>query len=143
MKNMSIILLGCSLCGCAVATVPISTSATTPVPQSQIINAAYQTSEPGDAHIIVKRDTGFYGSACDFLVRVQGTVLAALKPGQRIDLYVKPGNYILGASQGCGRTAVIEVEADVAADQLKTFRLEIDGMLGDSDTFRFMPTENN
>lgn len=143
MKKSSIILLGCALSGCAVATTPISTAATTPVPQSQIINSAYQTSEPGDAHIIVKRDAGFLGSGCDSLVRVQGTVLAALKPGQRIDIYVKPGDYILGASEGCGQKAVVEVEAQVAAGELKTFRLESDGTLGDAITFRFMPTEND
>lgn len=143
MKNVPIVLLGCSLCGCAVATAPISTSATTPVPQSQIINTAYQTSEPGDARIIVKRDTGFFASGCDFLVRVQGKVLAALKPGQRIDLYLKPGDYILGASQGCGQKAVVEVEANVTDGELKTYRLEMDGQLGESGTFRFMATTNN
>lgn len=129
--------------GCAVSTTPINTLATKPVPQSQIVNTAYQTPEPGDAHIIVKRDSGFFGSGCDFLVRVQGTVLAALKPGERIDLYLKPGDYILGASQGCGQTAVVEVEANVTAGELKTYRLEMDGQLGESGTFRFMPTTND
>ena len=143
MKNVAIVLLGCALSGCAVSTVPISTAATTPVPQSQIINTEYQASEPSDAHIIVKLDAGFFAGGCDFLVRVQGTVLAALRPGQRIDLYVKPGNYILGASQGCGQTAVVEVEANVAAGELKTYRLEIDGQLGESGTFRFMATIND
>lgn len=140
---LNLVLLGCALSGCAVATTPISTAATTPVPQSQIINTAYQTPESGDAHIIVKRDAGFLGSGCDSLVRVQGTVLAALRPGQRIDLYVKPGSYILGASEGCGQKAVIEIEAQVTAGELKTFRLESDGTLGDAITFRFMPTANN
>jgi hypothetical protein len=131
------------LVGCAVSTTPISTLATKPVPQSQIVNTAYQTPEPGDAHIIVKRDGGLFGSGCDFLVRIQGTVLASLKPGERIDLYVKPGDYILGASEGCGQKAVVEVEAQVTSGELKTYRLELDGTLGDNATFRFMPTAND
>lgn len=149
MRGQSIIHLlataisGVVLVGCAVSTTPMSTLASKPVPQDQIVNSAYQIPEPGDAHIVVKRDGGFYASGCDFLVRVQGTVLAALKAGERIDLYVKPGNYILGASEGCGHTAVVEVEAQVTAGELKTYRLEVDGTLGDSGTFRFMPTANN
>ena len=91
----------------------------------------------------MKRDSSFFGSGCDFLVRVQSKVLASLKPGEQIDLYVKPGDYILGASEGCGRTAVIEVEAQVTTGELKTYRLELDGTLGESGTFRFMPTAND
>lgn len=140
---LAVALATCLTCGCAVSTTRVKTSATTPVPESRIVNTDYQTPEPGDAHIIIKRDAGFFASGCDFLVSVQGTSLAALRPAERIDLYLKPGDYILGASQGCGQTAVIEVEANVKADELKTYRLEMDGQLGEAATFRIMPTEND
>lgn len=69
--------------------------------------------------------------------------LTVLMPAERIDLYVKPGRYILGASQGCGQDAIIEVEANVAAGELRTYRLELDGRFADNATFRFMPTTND
>lgn len=140
---LAVVLATTSLSACAVSTTKIPTAATTPVPSSQIVNTAYQTLEPGDAHVIIKRDGGFFAGGCDFRVSVQGTLLATLRPAERIDLYLKPGDYILGASQGCGQDAVVEVEAKVATGDLKTYRLEIDGQLGEAGTFRFMPTTND
>lgn len=127
--------------GC-VSTSPVANSATTPVPQERRFSNDYSAAEPGGAHVIVKRDAGFVGSGCDFVVKVQGTPLASLRPSERIDLYLKPGHYILGATEGCGHTAVIEVETQVAAGDLRTYRLELDGELDESMTFRFMPTTN-
>jgi len=136
-------LSACLLSGCAISTTPIRNSAATPVPHERIFSVAYETPEAGDAHIIVKRDGGLYGYACDFTVRINGSLLAVLRPAERIDLYLKPGSYILGASQGCGQSAVVEIEAQVQAGDIKTYRLAVDGQFGESGTFRFMPTESD
>jgi len=80
-----------AISGCAISTSKVSNSATTPVPPERILSRAYQTPEDGDAHVIVKRDAGFLSSGCDFRVRLQGTLLAALRPAERLDLYLKPG----------------------------------------------------
>lgn len=137
------VFAACAIAGCAISTSKVSNAATSPVPRERIINSAYQTPESGDAHVIIKRDSGIWSAGCDFRVRVQGTLLATLWPAERLDLYLKPGTYILGASEGCGHTAVIEIEAQVAAGDLRTYRLELDGELGENRTIRFVPTTND
>jgi hypothetical protein len=107
------------LAGCAV----LRDGPPTAVPPDRIENRAYQTPEPGDAHVIVERDNSFYAGGCDFRVLIQGTQLARIRPTEWLDLYLKPGSYILGATQGCGHSAVTEAKIQVQADEEKTYQL--------------------
>jgi hypothetical protein len=93
------------------------------VPTERIENRAYQTPEPGDAHVIVVRDNSFYAGGCDFSVLVQGTLLAKIRPTEWLDLYLRPGTYTLGATRGCGHDTVIETEIQVKAGEEKTYQL--------------------
>lgn len=113
------LLVASLLAGCAVFrdTPPAA------VPPERIENHAYQTPEPGDAHVIVERDNSFYAAGCDFQVLVQGTLLARIRTAEWLDLYLKPGTYTLGATQGCGHDSVTEAKMQVQAGEEKTYQV--------------------
>jgi hypothetical protein len=118
--HLLVCLLATSLlAGCAV----LRDAPPTAVPPDRIESRAYLTPEPGDAHVIVERDNSLYAGGCDFRVLIQGTQLARIRPTEWLDLYLKPGIYILGATRGCGHDTVTEAKIQVQADEEKTYQL--------------------
>lgn len=108
-----------SLAGCAMFRDPPLAR----VPPERIDNSAYQTPEPGDAHVIVERDNSFYAGGCDFRLLIQGTILARIRTSEWIDLYMRPGPYTLGVTQGCGHDTVTEMQIHVQSGEEKTYKV--------------------
>ncbi|GLC92929.1 hypothetical protein Tamer19_23370 [Cupriavidus sp. TA19] len=81
---------------CACSTTPITATKAAPAPSERL--SGLQTPPPGDfATLIVTRDEGFYGSACDTVLSVDGKEVGRLRSGEVARFYAKPGPIILGA----------------------------------------------
>ena len=70
-----------ALVGCA--TKPVSNEQATPVPEKQIISTALLEKRDGTGEVIIKRDSGFFGSACFSRVYVDGKEVADLGTAQK------------------------------------------------------------
>ncbi|MBI1976150.1 MAG: hypothetical protein HYS56_01415 [Candidatus Omnitrophica bacterium] len=129
--------------GCA--TTPVSYSEARPVPLKRVFAPQFLTERAETVKITVKRDSGFTGSACTFSVFLDGSLIAELRGGERVDLYVKPGDHVLSTRVkrnpfyplwGCGSLGTAEVEVIVIVGQWKSYRIG----LGQGGTLQFSPT---
>lgn len=81
---------------CACSSTPVTASKAAPTPSERL--SGLQTPPPGEfATLVVTRDEGFYGSACDTVLSVDGKEVGRLKSGEVARFYAKPGAIILGA----------------------------------------------
>jgi hypothetical protein len=100
-----------SLTACATTPLTINQAAT--VPETRILapQLLAQTSNTGS--LVVKRDSGFMGSACTIRVFVDAVPVADLKPAEKVELFVPLGEHsVVVTSNGiCGggtsETAVV------------------------------------
>ncbi|MBB3806381.1 hypothetical protein FHR51_002533 [Xanthomonas arboricola] len=93
MKKIPIFAAVIALTACA--TKPVSDTSAIPVPADRAF--LYQTALPDGGTLVVTRDAGFQGSACDVGVLIDGKDAARLKPGERVTFNLPPGEVILGA----------------------------------------------
>jgi hypothetical protein len=110
------------LAGCA--TTAVDTSEASPVPPDRLFGGEALTGRPGKASVIVKRDTGFQGSACFLRILVDATPAADLGRGEKVVLHLWPGSHVLSVSAKglCGGKGA-ETKAALAAGQTATFRV--------------------
>ncbi|SOZ34866.1 hypothetical protein [Cupriavidus neocaledonicus] len=81
---------------CACSSTPVPASKAAPTPSERL--SGLQTPPPGEfATLVVTRDEGFYGSACDTVLSVDGKEVGRLRSGEVARFYAKPGAIILGA----------------------------------------------
>jgi hypothetical protein len=115
----SLILVGCS-------TSPISSSQADPVPAERL--SAYQSKPSGQfGTLIVTRDTGFTGAACNTLFYIDGKKSAEVGSGETARFFVPAGERVIGVNSTsmCGgglkeRSLVMETGST------KKFRISID-----------------
>ncbi|MDB5995273.1 MAG: hypothetical protein JWP42_2409 [Pseudomonas sp.] len=119
------------LAGCA--TSPISADHADPVPKSRI----YAFDNKADAQIVVTRDSGLYGSGCNYRLFIDGTLAAEFASGEVAKFGVKPGSHILGIkpSAACGGWGLVEREVQVGAGESVRRRITLSG-----DSFDISPT---
>lgn len=101
MKNvLTITALSILLAGCA--STPVSNRDAKP--SSKILSDAFSQKQVGHASLIVKRDTGFGGSACSSRVYLNGVAVVDLDTGEYYKAYIQPGDYIISAQPNgvCG-----------------------------------------
>ena len=79
----------------------------TPVPDAKLGSAysKYQTPTDETARIIVVRDTGPGGFPITSQFFINGELVAKMRHGQSITLYMKPGEYSLGFNAGFLKSA--------------------------------------
>lgn len=108
------------LSGCA--TQPVTFAQAKPVPPSRLIAAG-----SGDASILIKRDSGFVGGACNTRIYMNGTLSALLGAGEVVQLRSKPGAAIIGAEPDgmCGGN-LKELAATLDPTKDNRFRVLID-----------------
>jgi hypothetical protein len=111
------------LAGCA--TTPTPSSEADPVPNARLFG--YQKPGNGDAILIVTRDKGFVGSACNTTVSIDGKKSAEIGSGETVRFFVPAGDHIVGASS-CG-SGLKEREAIIKAGSTKKFRISIDSAM--------------
>lgn len=95
MKKNIIVICMIALTGCA--TKPVTNEQAKDVPNKQIINVSLLSEKVGTGKVIIKRDSGFAGSACMTRVYVDGVELADLDTSQKIVLYPNIGEHIFSA----------------------------------------------
>lgn len=87
------------LAGCA--TEPVSTAQAANVPASRVFDASLLTARPGASPIVIKRDSGMSGAACNVKIFVNGSAVADLATSEKITLHMPPGRHMLGARHNC------------------------------------------
>lgn len=110
-----------TLAGCVL----LSGCATTPIDSRSAPAAASSMGTPFDGAglIVVVRDSGLMGSACSHMVFMDGTDAGSLSTGQRLNLYVHPGDHMLGLKVPlvCGG-ATLEAAVSIAVGERKAYR---------------------
>jgi len=92
------LLISAGICGLlsGCATSPVSYSEAVPVPTERILSRDLATARPDTGHITVSRDSGLMGAACTSRVFVDGKPIALMRNGERVDVYIEPGDHVLG-----------------------------------------------
>ncbi|PHM67151.1 hypothetical protein [Xenorhabdus kozodoii] len=122
MKKIALVAAAFFIVGCA--TTPVSNESAKPVPEKQIIQRDLLVKKEGTGKVIIKRDSGFIGSACLSRVYVDGKELADLDPAQKIEIYPKVGRHIFSAkSKGICGGGMSEQEGRVTEDEMLTYRI--------------------
>jgi type IV pilus biogenesis protein CpaD/CtpE len=97
---VAFVLLSLTAC----ATTPLTINQAAAVPETRILapQLLAQTSNTGS--LVVKRDSGFMGSACTIRVFVDAVPVADLKPAEKVELFVGFGEHsVVATSNGiCG-----------------------------------------
>jgi hypothetical protein len=100
-----------SLTGCA--TTPVTINQASTVPSSRILAPQLVSQTSNTGILIVKRDSGFMGSACTIRVFVDAVPVADLAPSEKVELYVPLGEHSVVVSPngicggGTSETAVV------------------------------------
>jgi hypothetical protein len=90
------VILTLSLTACA--THPVSIQQASAVPSSRILAPQLLSQAQYTGSLIIKRDTGFMGSACTIRVFVNTVPVADLAPAEKVELFVPFGEYVVGAT---------------------------------------------
>lgn len=119
------------LAGCM--TSPISANRADPVPHSRL----YAFGGNAGGQIVVTRDSGLYGSGCNYRLYIDGTLSAEFASGEVARFGVKPGKHILGIkpSSACGGFGLVEREVEVGSGESVRRRITLSG-----DAFDISPT---
>ena len=88
----------------ACATTPLTVDQASAVPSSRILAPQLVTQRANTGILVVKRDSGFMGSACTIRVFLDAVPVADLKPSEKVELYVPLGEHsVVVTSNGiCG-----------------------------------------
>ncbi len=108
--------------GCATEPIPVDKAIE--VKSSAVYAPQLLEARPNTGKVIVKRDTGFVGSAADLYVMVDGVRAADLQTGEKVSFYLDAGSHILSLSNWAGTmTDLSETSATVADGQALIFRV--------------------
>ncbi|MDV2864953.1 putative periplasmic lipoprotein [Phytobacter ursingii] len=122
MKKSFVALAIIFLAGCA--TKPVSNEQAKAVPQQQIFNKELLVKKQGTGEVVIKRDTGFMGSACLTRVYVDGKDVADLDTAQKVVVYPVVGEHIISAwPKGICGGGMSEQSAKVESDRILMFRI--------------------
>ncbi|UJR53782.1 hypothetical protein [Dickeya zeae] len=114
--------------GCA--TTPVSNNDAKAVPEKRIISKSSQIKNPGEATLIVKRDTGFAGSGCNIVVYLDSLAIAELDTGEKVTFYAQAGDHVLSAKHSSICVAGLkEVGITLKENDKKTYRIGFGGNL--------------
>ena len=123
------------LSGCA--TQPISNSSAIEAPMNRILDRQFLQPATGTGEVIIKRDSGFGGSACSSRIFVDGRPVADIRVSEKIVLYLPEGDHILSAwPNGICGGGMTEVRAVIKAGVQSSFRVGY----GSNGDFSINPT---
>jgi len=98
----------------ACATTPLTVGQTAAVPETRILAPQRVAQAANTGSLVVKRDSGFMGSACTIRVFVDAVPVADLKPAERVEVFVGFGEHSVAVSPtgvlcggGTSETAVV------------------------------------
>jgi hypothetical protein len=125
--NMKRLLLTSMVALVSCATEPMPTSAAVAVPLERIFNPALTKQRPGTGSLIVKRDPGFKGSICAFRLHEGGKLFAEILPGEKVQIYLAPGDHIIGLKTDMMCDNNIEASVTLTEGQTRTYRAGMGG----------------
>ncbi len=82
----------------ACATTPLTINQAVAVPESRILAPAFLAQASNTGSLVVKRDSGFMGSACTIRVFVDAVPVADLRPAEKVELFVALGEHSVVAT---------------------------------------------
>jgi hypothetical protein len=96
------VFLALSVTACA--TRPVTIYQAHAVPPSRILAPQWSSQAPYTGSLIIKRDSGFMGSACTIRVFIDAVPVADLAPSEKVELFVSLGEHVVGATSNgiCG-----------------------------------------
>ena len=102
MRFLVLFLMLLSLAACA--TTPLTINQAAAVPETRILAPQLLAQASNTGSLVVKRDSGFMGSACTIRVFVDAVPVADLKSAERVELFVALGEHsVVATSNGiCG-----------------------------------------
>ena len=116
----------------ACATSPITVQQASAVPSSRVLAPQWISQTPYTGSLVVKRDSGFMGSACTIRVFVDAVPVADLATAEKVELFVPLGEHVVGATSTnsfCGGGAA-EAAVVIAPERQKILRIA-SGQSGD------------
>ena len=124
------VCVGLSLSACATSPVAINQAAA--VPSSRILAPQYLAPAQYTGSLIIKRDGGFMGSACNVRVFVGAVPVADLAPSEKVELFVPLGEHVVAAASSssfCGG-GISEAAVIITPEHQKILRVA-SGQSGD------------
>ena len=128
---MQLLALSILLFLAACATTPISVEQASVVPTSRILAAQMLARAPYTGSLVIKRDSGFMGSACTIRVFVDGVPVADLDSAEKVEVFVSLGEHIVGVtSTGICGGGTAEAAVNIAPERQRILRIA-SGQSGD------------
>jgi len=124
------VVLTVSLTACA--TSPVTINQASAVPSARILAPQLLSQAQYTGSLVIKRDSGFMGSACTVRIFLGALPVADLAPSEKIELFVPIGEHIVVAtsiSSFCGG-GVSEAAVVIAPERQKILRVA-SGQSGD------------
>lgn len=120
-KLLSIAVPVLFIAGCS--TSPISSDEASKIPPSRV----YAFSQKAESKLVVTRDTGILGAACNYKIYIDGKLSAEIGSGETVSFGLKPGNHILGiaAAPPCGGAGLRESDVTIASGETAKRRVYI------------------
>jgi hypothetical protein len=126
--SIAAFMLCVAISGCATSHVPPDQASD--VPTDRITNRKYlapeadRTSSPS----LFVRDSGLYGAGVTIYLFINGVEVAGFRPSERLQLYLYPGEYLIGVQSrpNFGFEQFIETPFRIEASQRYAFRIGID-----------------
>jgi hypothetical protein len=100
MRWSAVVLFPLSLAACA--TTPLTVNQTAAAPNSRILAPQLLSQTSNSGSLVVKRDSGFMGSACTIRVFVDAVPVADLRPAEKVELFVALGEHSVVATATSG-----------------------------------------
>jgi type IV pilus biogenesis protein CpaD/CtpE len=123
------VIMALSLAACA--TTPTTIQQASNVPSSRILAAQWVSQAPYTGSLVIKRDSGFMGSACTIRVFLDGVPVADLAPAEKVEIFVPMGEHIVGVtSNGMCGGGVAETAVVIGLERQKILRIA-SGQSGD------------
>jgi hypothetical protein len=125
------VILALSFVACATQPVAIYQSPVVPSTRVLAPHLVSQTQAQHTGSLIVKRDSGFMGSACTIRVFVDAVPVADLAPAEKVELFLGLGEHIVGVtSNGVCGGGVAEAAVVIIPERQKILRIA-SGQSGD------------
>ena len=128
MRFFTVIL---ALSAMACATQPVSVYQAPAVPSARVLAPQWLSQAQYTGSLIIKRDSGFMGSACTIRVFVDAVPVADLAPSEKIEVFLAFGEHVVGvASNGICGGGVSETAVVIAPERQRILRIA-SGQSGD------------
>lgn len=125
MKRIVISFAAAWLAGCAAS--PIETSLANPIPAERILNAELTQPKAGTGSILFKRDWTLVGSGCELRLFVNGKAFADMQIAEKIQIYLPPGKYLVGAKGKALCDVHTETEVLITEGKTEVYRVALGG----------------